>query len=107
MINNYIIEKNLGEGSFAQVKLCRDKDTGNKYAIKLMSKKELKRKKDAKGKSCYDCVLEEIKVLQRLEHPNIIWLHEIIDDQKKDDYIYLVTEFHSNGSIGDQLKNIN
>jgi serine/threonine protein kinase len=28
MINNYIIEKNLGEGSFAQVKLCKDKNTG-------------------------------------------------------------------------------
>ena len=27
MINNYIIEKILGEGSFAQVKLCRDKNT--------------------------------------------------------------------------------
>ena len=80
MINNYIIEKNLGEGSFAKVKLCVDKDTGYKYAIKLMNKNELKRKKDSKGKSYYDCVLEEIKVLQRLQHPNIIWLHEIIDD---------------------------
>ena len=28
MINNYIIEKNLGEGSFAKVKLCKDIDTG-------------------------------------------------------------------------------
>ena len=63
MINNYIIEKNLGEGSFAKVKLCRDKDTGNKYAIKLMNKKELKHKKNANGQSYYDCVLEEIKVL--------------------------------------------
>jgi len=35
-------------------------------------------------------------------------LHEIIDDPKKsNDDIYLVTEYHSNGSIGDQLKNIN
>lgn len=91
MINNYIIEKILGEGSFAKVKLCRDKNTDVQYAIKLMNKKELKRKINPNGRSAYECVLEEIKVLQKLEHPNIIWLHEIIDDPLKDDYIYLVT----------------
>jgi hypothetical protein len=32
------------------------------------------------GKSAYESVLEEMKILKRLEHPNIIWLHEIIDD---------------------------
>ena len=63
MINNYIIEKNLGEGSFAQVKLCRDTNTGIKYALKLMNKKELKRKMNGNGTSAYDSVMEEIKVL--------------------------------------------
>ena len=52
------------------------------------------------GQSGYDCLMEELKVLQRLEHPNIIWLHEIINDSKKDN-IFLVTEFFSNGSIND------
>jgi serine/threonine protein kinase len=45
--------------------------------------------------------------LQRLEHPNIIWLHEIIDDPLKDDYIYLVAEYHSKGSLGDLIKKLN
>jgi serine/threonine protein kinase len=45
--------------------------------------------------------------LQRLEHPNIIWLLEIIDDPLKDDYIYLVTEYHSRGSLGDLIKKLN
>ena len=58
------------------------------------------------GKSAYDCVLDELLVLQRLEHPNIIWLHEIIDDKKKD-HIYLVTEYHSKGSLGDIIKEKN
>ena len=40
-------------------------------------------------------------------HPNIIWLHEIIDDPDKGKFIYLVTEYHSNGSIGDLLRQIN
>jgi len=41
-----------------------------------------------------------------LEHPNIIWLHEIIDDPTKND-IYLVTQYHSRGSIGDLVKEKN
>ena len=65
-----------------------------------MNKKLLKRKDCGNNRSAYDCVLEELKVLQRLEHPHIIWLYEIIDDQRKDE-IYLVTEYHSRGSVGD------
>ena len=46
---------------------------------------------------------EELKILERLEHPNIIWLHEIIDDPKRDN-IYLVTEYHIKGSLGDLVQ---
>ena len=42
-----------------------------------------------------------------MQHPNIIWLHEIIDNPEKEDDLYLVTEYHSNGSIGDIIKKIN
>ena len=55
-------------------------------------------KKNSKGQNAYDCVLKEIKVLKRLEHPNIISLHEVIDDPKKDK-IYLVTDWYINGSL--------
>ena len=67
-----------------------------------MDKQYLKWKKVGKGKTAYDCVLEELEVLQRLEHPHIIFLHEIIDDDKKDK-IYLITEYHSRGSLGDAI----
>ena len=90
--------------------LCRDTSvnkTENLFAIKIMNKKELKARKFGKaGENAYDCVLEELKVLARLEHPNVIWLHEIIDDEKKS-CIYLVTEYHAKGSIGDLIKIMN
>ena len=38
-----------------------------------------------------------------LKHPNIIFLHEIIDDAHRDE-LYLVTEYHSRGSLADLLK---
>jgi len=90
MINQYKVEKILGSGSFATVKLCTDTKTGNQYAIKQMNKKILQKKFTGAGRTAYDCVLEELKVLKKMEHSNIIYLHEIIDDPNKD-YIYLVT----------------
>lgn len=71
-----------------------------------MNKKHLQKKKYGPNKSAYDCVKEELKVLERLEHPNIIWLHEIIDDPKRN-HIYLVTEYHSRGSLKDQILQLN
>lgn len=44
MINQYLIEKTLGKGSFATVKLCKDTKTNVYYAIKQMSKQSLKKK---------------------------------------------------------------
>jgi serine/threonine protein kinase len=41
MINQYVVERTLGQGSYAVVKLCRDSNTNQKYAIKQMNKKNL------------------------------------------------------------------
>ena len=71
-----------------------------------MNRKHLKRKVFGNGRSAYDLVKEELKVLERLAHPNIIWLHEIIDNPARD-HLYLVTEYHSKGSLGDQVVKLN
>lgn len=53
MINEYCFVKKLGEGSYGKVKLAKKKDTEDKYAIKILKKSVLKRKrefiKDAEG----------------------------------------------------------
>ena len=107
MINNYQIKKVLGQGSFSTVSLCKDTITGNLYAIKKMKKKDLKKKKINEMYSAYDMIQQELKILKNFNHPNVLWLHEILDDSEKDDCIYLVTDYHSRGSIGDILNDIN
>lgn len=47
---------------------------------------------NAQGTTAYTTVKEELRVLKTLEHPNIIWLHEIIDEPDGD--IYLVTKYY-------------
>ena len=102
-INQYQLMNTLGKGGYATVKLCRHLLTNELYAMKSMSKKFLKSKFPAgKTQSAYDFVKDELKVLQTLEHPNIIYLHEIIDDPNRD-HIYLITEYHSRGSLADRL----
>ena len=52
-----------------------------------------------------DFCMEELKNLKKLQHPNIIWLHEVITDP--DGTIYLITEYYPNGSLGDEMRHIN
>jgi serine/threonine protein kinase len=59
------------------------------------------------GRTAYDAVLEELKLLKQLEHTNLIWLHEIIDDPSKGGDIHIVTDYYSNGSLGDMIKSLN
>jgi serine/threonine protein kinase len=63
-----------------------------------MNKALLMKKRTGNGKNAFDRVLAELRVLKRLKHPNILWLHEIIDDPKKDK-IFLVTEWQKKGSV--------
>jgi len=37
----YKIESTLGKGNFATVKRCKNRETGEKYAVKVMSKARL------------------------------------------------------------------
>lgn len=59
MINQYLVEKQLGKGAFAKVLLCRDIKTNVQFAIKQMNKKELMKKKTGGNKNAYECVKEE------------------------------------------------
>jgi len=70
---------------------------------KLLQKKSAGKDKKGNQKTCYDCIMEELQILQKLDHPNILWLHEIIDDKNKSN-ICLVTEYQKNGSIGDLVR---
>ena len=44
MINQYQILSTLGEGAYGKVKLAKDVETKNMFAIKIMNRKRLKTK---------------------------------------------------------------
>jgi len=91
-INNYYeFIKELGKGSYGQVLRCQNKETGNVYACKKMSKKKIKNKKQFQT---------ELNLLRTTDHPNIIKLYDIYEDNK---YIYLIMEECNGGEFFDSL----
>jgi len=67
-LDQYTVLKTLGEGSFGKVKLAIHKSSGQKVALKIISRKKLI-SRDMTGR-----VEREIEFLQLLRHPHIIKL---------------------------------
>ncbi|RKP24836.1 kinase-like domain-containing protein [Syncephalis pseudoplumigaleata] len=71
-IGQYEILHTLGTGSFGKVKLAVHSLTGHRVAIKLVSRRRVK------DQDLGERVRREIRHLQRLQHPHIIKLYEVI-----------------------------
>jgi serine/threonine protein kinase len=85
----------LGHGAYAVVKEGQHKPTGERVAVKIYDRYKLmdiQRKKSA---------LREIKILSKLNHPNIVRLYESIDTSK---HVYLVMEYVQGESLHAYLK---
>ncbi|KAI9720477.1 MAG: Protein kinase [Chrysothrix sp. TS-e1954] len=71
-LGQYTMIKTLGEGSFGKVKLAVHQVTGQKVALKIISRRKLMAR-DMAGR-----VEREIQYLQLLRHPHIIKLFTVI-----------------------------
>nr|XP_039249213.1 serine/threonine-protein kinase SIK3-like isoform X1 [Styela clava] len=89
----YEIERTIGKGNFAVVKLAMHVVTRTKVAIKIVDKTQL-------DKDNLDKIYREIKIMKKLNHPNIVKLYQVMESEKM---LYLVTEYASNGEIFDHL----
>lgn len=61
-----ISTKYLYRGKFASVKLCIDENTKQRFAMKVMNKKRLKRIFISKNKHAYNAVETEMAILKKL-----------------------------------------
>eukprot|EP01116_Phalansterium_solitarium_P017026 TRINITY_DN4096_c0_g1_i2.p1 TRINITY_DN4096_c0_g1~~TRINITY_DN4096_c0_g1_i2.p1 ORF type:complete len:513 (+),score=187.69 TRINITY_DN4096_c0_g1_i2:107-1645(+) len=91
--DKYIMGKELGRGAFSIVKLGTSKATGKTHAIKCIIKKNLKPTE-------MQLLEREIDIMDKLKHPNVIELSEIMDSP---DFLYLVLELCSGGELFDAI----
>lgn len=86
----YVLERELGRGSFGRVTLARHRETGIVRAIKTIGKSP----KDFGSSMAKFC--EEVEILKRIDHPNVIKLYEFYEDATN---IHLVTEYVDGGPL--------
>lgn len=85
-----IDQKVLGSGSYGKVfKAADKKDATMQIAIKVINKKKL----DAED---LESLKNEVKLMQQVDHPNIVKYYETYDDEK---YIYLCMELCTGGDL--------
>lgn len=87
----YDIERTIGKGNFAVVKLGRHRITKSEVAIKIIDKTQLDEVNLIK-------VYREVQILKMVNHPNIIKLYQVMETKNM---LYLVSEYAPNGEIFD------
>ncbi|XP_046382873.1 uncharacterized protein LOC124153627 [Ischnura elegans] len=89
----YDIERTIGKGNFAVVKLARHRITKTEVAIKIIDKSQL----DAVN---LQKVYREVDIMKQLDHPHIIKLYQVMETKNM---IYIVSEYASQGEIFDYI----
>ncbi|KAH8387277.1 hypothetical protein KR093_006046, partial [Drosophila rubida] len=89
----YDIERTIGKGNFAVVKLARHRITKNEVAIKIIDKSQLDHTNLQK-------VYREVEIMKKLKHPHIIKLYQVMETKNM---IYIVSEYASQGEIFDYI----
>ena len=95
ILKDYTLIKDIGEGNFGKVKLAKLISTKEKFAIKILDKEKLK----TQTKST---LFNEIEIISRLNHKNIIHVEKILEDQKN---FYIIMEYCEKGELFDYIVN--
>lgn len=89
-ISNYVLEKEIGKGSFGTVFLGKDLRTQELRAIKVIQTCKL----DSRSS-------REIELMKAMKHENIIQLY---DNLKSDKFTYLFLEYCSGGDLQQKIE---
>nr|XP_055055403.1 calcium/calmodulin-dependent protein kinase kinase 1 isoform X2 [Misgurnus anguillicaudatus] len=114
-LNQYKLKTEIGKGSYGVVKLAYNEDDDRYYAMKVVSKKKLMKQygfprrppprgpKAAQGDQPkvlgpLERVYQEIAILKKLDHLNIVKLVEVLDDPAEDN-LHMVFELMQKGPV--------
>ena len=89
LFDKYEVKQKIGKGKFGLVKCGINKETKMPVAIKIMAKKNM-------DKSDLELAKVEIDILKISQHPNIIKLYDIYENEN---YIYIIMEYCSGGDL--------
>uniref|UniRef100_A0A8C7JFM9 Calcium/calmodulin-dependent protein kinase 1Da n=1 Tax=Oncorhynchus kisutch TaxID=8019 RepID=A0A8C7JFM9_ONCKI len=87
-------ERGIAEwlGAFSEVLLAQERSTGKMFAVKCIPKKALKGKESS--------IENEINVLRKIKHENIVALEDIYESSN---HLYLIMQLVSGGELFDRI----
>ena len=95
-VDNLILEKQLGKGSFGEVYLTKMiGDNNNIYATKIYDREKLE------NTPAFKYLINEINILHTLNHPNIVKFTQVKKTKK---HFYIVMEFCNGGELEKALE---
>uniref|UniRef100_A0A3B4AD14 non-specific serine/threonine protein kinase n=1 Tax=Periophthalmus magnuspinnatus TaxID=409849 RepID=A0A3B4AD14_9GOBI len=94
--DRYKVGRTLGDGNFAVVRECVERSTAREYALKIISKHKCRGKEHL--------IQNEVSILRRVKHPNIVLLIEEVDTPTD---LYLVMELIKGGDLFDAITSSN
>ncbi|KAM4702183.1 calcium/calmodulin-dependent protein kinase kinase 1 isoform 2-T3 [Discoglossus pictus] len=114
-LNQYKLQSEIGKGSYGVVKLAYNQSDDKYYAMKVLSKKRLLKQygfprrppprgskmgsgDQAKPMAPLERVYQEIAILKKLDHVNIVRLIEVLDDPAEDN-LYMVFDLLRKGPV--------
>ncbi|XP_042165052.1 calcium/calmodulin-dependent protein kinase kinase 1 isoform X1 [Oncorhynchus tshawytscha] len=115
-LNQYKLKNEIGKGSYGVVKLVYNDNDDNHYAMKVVSKKKLMkqygfpRRPPPRGPKAavqgeqpkvlgpLERVYQEIAILKKLDHLNIVKLVEVLDDPAEDN-LHMVFDLMPKGPV--------
>lgn len=102
-INGYKLLQVLGSGAYGVVRHATTRDA-NDYAVKCVSRSKYLRREGGFRQSCtgkvdpLQCVKQELAILRKVDHPNIVRMHDAIDDPGHDT-VFMVLELIAKGPV--------
>ncbi|ORZ20694.1 kinase-like domain-containing protein [Absidia repens] len=89
-LNNFILEKTVGTGSFGRVHLAQGRTTGRFYAIKALRKQELVDRRQVEHAN------NERVILRSVDHPFVVKLWDTFQD---DTHVFFVMDYAPGGEL--------
>ena len=87
----YTLGKTVGKGAYGQVRLAIHKATKQTRAVKILPKSKID----------LPALMNEVNILSKLSHPNIMQIYEIFEDKAN---MYIVSEYCKGGELFDIIE---
>lgn len=89
-LDDFVLLKTVGKGSFGKVIQVKKKDTGKIYAMKVLKKDQVIKRKQ------YEHTMAERRILEDIDHPFVVSLRFAFQTPSK---LYMIFDFFNGGEL--------